>query len=41
LLSLVARTPGRATGPASRAWAYYADDERTWVEPLSVTVAER
>lgn len=37
-LSLVAAVPGTYTGPASRAYLYYTDEFKTWVEPLRVTV---
>ena len=38
-VSLVAALPGVYTGPASRAYQYYADEFKTWVDPLQVTVA--
>ena len=40
-LSLVAAVPGSYTGPASRAYLYYTDEDKTWVKGLSVTVAPK
>ena len=37
-LDLVAELPGRFTGPASRAYLYYTQEHKTWVQPLSVVV---
>jgi len=41
LLSLVAAIPGAYTGPASRAYLYYTDEEKAWVEPLAVRIVAR
>ena len=37
-ISLVAAIPGRYTGPASRAYLYYTDEDKFWVDPLRVTI---
>ena len=37
-LDLVARIPGKTTGPASRAYLYYTPDEKRWSTPLTVEV---
>ena len=38
-LDLVATVPGKYTGPASRAYLYYTNDKKTWVNPLQVQIA--
>jgi hypothetical protein len=40
-LSLVAEIPGRYTGPASRAYLYYTDELKTWVEGMEVSIEPR
>jgi hypothetical protein len=40
-LSLVAAVPGTYTGPASRAYLYYADEHKTWSEGVKVSIAPR
>jgi hypothetical protein len=40
-LSLVAAVPGRYTGPASRAYLYYTDEDKVWLKGLQVTVAPK
>ncbi|MBX3466554.1 MAG: A-macroglobulin complement component [Planctomycetes bacterium] len=40
-LQAVAAVPGRYTGPASRAYLYYTDEEKRWTAPLQVTIAPR
>jgi hypothetical protein len=40
-LSLVAAVPGRYTGPASRAYLYYTDEHKVWVDGLQVTVTPK
>ncbi|HVE87280.1 MAG TPA: alpha-2-macroglobulin family protein, partial [Myxococcales bacterium] len=40
-LSLVAAVPGSYTGPASRAYLYYTDEDKVWVKGLAVTVAPK
>lgn len=40
-IDLIARIPGQTTGPASRAYLYYTDDEVRWAAPLSVEVTPR
>lgn len=40
-LSLVAAIPGFYTGPASRAYLYYTDEHKEWVNPLRVTIVAR
>jgi uncharacterized protein YfaS (alpha-2-macroglobulin family) len=37
-LDLVARVPGRTTGPASRAYLYYTPDQKRWAAPLAIEV---
>jgi uncharacterized protein YfaS (alpha-2-macroglobulin family) len=38
-ISLVAAIPGDYTGPASRAYRYYTDEQKVWVDPLRITIA--
>ncbi len=38
VLSLVAAIPGTYTGPASRAYLYYTDEDKAWIEPLKAKV---
>ncbi|MBI4820307.1 MAG: hypothetical protein HY791_28840 [Deltaproteobacteria bacterium] len=38
-LDLTAVVPGTYTGPASRAYLYYTDDRKVWVDPLKVSIA--
>ncbi len=38
-LTLVAAVPGTYTGPASRAYEYYADESKDWEPPMKVTIA--
>jgi hypothetical protein len=40
-LDLLAAVPGTFTGPASSAWPYYDDDERSWAKGLRATVTPR
>jgi len=40
-LSLVAAVPGTYTGPASRAYLYYADDHKTWQDGVKVSIAPK
>jgi hypothetical protein len=37
-LSLVAAIPGTYTGPASRAYLYYTDEHKQWVDGLNVEI---
>jgi hypothetical protein len=37
-LSLVAAIPGKYTGPASRAYLYYTDEHKQWVDGLNVEI---
>ena len=37
-LDLIARIPGKTTGPASRAYLYYTPDAKQWAAPLEVEV---
>ena len=37
-ISLVAAIPGDYTGPASRAYRYYTDEQKVWVDPLRATI---
>jgi hypothetical protein len=40
-LSLIAAIPGTYTGPASRAYQYYTDEHKRWVEGLKVEIAAK
>ncbi|MDP7742374.1 MAG: alpha-2-macroglobulin family protein, partial [Lentisphaeria bacterium] len=40
-LDLVAAVPGRYTGPASRAYLYYGDEHKQWIDPLTIEIAPR
>ncbi|NPC48718.1 A-macroglobulin complement component, partial [Corallococcus exiguus] len=40
-LSLVAAVPGTYTGPASRAYLYYADEHKVWTPGLKVSIAPK
>ena len=40
-ISLVAAVPGTYTGPASRAYLYYTDEFKHWVDGLKVTITPR
>jgi len=40
-LSLVAAVPGTYTGPASRAYQYYIDEFKCWVDPLRVVIVPK
>jgi hypothetical protein len=40
-LSLVAAIPGTYSGPASRAYLYYSDESKTWVDALKVSIAPK
>lgn len=40
-LSLIAAVPGTYTGPASRAYLYYADNHKSWRDGLKVTIAPK
>jgi hypothetical protein len=40
-LSLVAAIPGIYTGPASRAYLYYADEDKKWVEGARVNISPK
>lgn len=40
-ISLVAAVPGTFTGPASRAYLYYTDEHKHWVDGIEVEVAAR
>lgn len=40
-LSLLAAVPGSYTGPASRAYLYYSDEHKQWVEGLKVNISPR
>jgi uncharacterized protein YfaS (alpha-2-macroglobulin family) len=40
-LSLIAAVPGTYTGPASRAYLYYADDLKVWRDGLKVSIAPK
>jgi len=40
-LDLVARIPGRSTGPASRTYLYYTPQQKRWAAPLRIDVTPR
>ncbi|MCY1077472.1 MG2 domain-containing protein [Archangium lansingense] len=40
-LSLIAAVPGTYTGPASRAYLYYADNHKIWRDGLKVSIAPK
>ncbi len=40
-LSLVAAVPGTYTGPASRAYLYYTDEHKKWVDGVKVEIAAK
>src|SRR5882672_6148667 len=40
-LSLVAAVPGSYTGPASRAYLYYTDEDKNWAPGLKVSITPR
>ena len=40
-VSLLAAIPGTYTGPASRAYLYYGDEHKSWVEGAKVTVTPK
>ena len=40
-LSLIGAIPGRYTGPASRAYLYYTDEQKQWVDGLKVEIVSQ
>jgi len=40
-LSLIAAVPGTYTGPASRAYLYYTDEQKQWVDGMHVEIAAK
>ena len=40
-LSLIAAIPGTYTGPASRAYLYYTDEQKQWVDGLHIEIAAK
>ena len=40
-LSLFAAIAGRYTGPASRAYLYYTDEHKTWIDGLTAEITPR
>ncbi|MDP3509040.1 MAG: MG2 domain-containing protein [Candidatus Melainabacteria bacterium] len=40
-LSLIAAVPGSYTGPASRAYLYYTDENKQWVDGVAVEIAAK
>ncbi len=40
-LDLVARIPGRSTGPASRTYLYYTPQQKRWAAPLRIEITPR
>jgi hypothetical protein len=40
-ISLIAAVPGTYTGPASRAYLYYTDEDKKWIDGMNVEIAAR
>lgn len=40
-ISLIAAIPGKYTGPASRAYLYYTDEHKNWVDGMQVEIAAK
>jgi hypothetical protein len=40
-ISLIAAVPGIYTGPASRAYLYYTDEHKRWIEGAQVEIAPK
>ncbi|WP_224243248.1 MG2 domain-containing protein [Hyalangium gracile] len=40
-VSLIAAVPGTYTGPASRAYLYYADEHKAWINGVKVSIAPK
>ena len=40
-LPCVAAIPGRYTGPSSRAYLYYTDEDKVWVPGVAMTITAR
>jgi hypothetical protein len=40
-LDLVARVPGKSSGPASRTYLYYTPQQKRWAAPLRIDVTPR
>jgi hypothetical protein len=40
-VSMVAAVPGTYTGPASRAYLYYTDEDKAWADPLRIDIEPR
>lgn len=40
-ISVIAAVPGKYTGPASRAYLYYIDEHKKWVDGLKVEIAAK
>jgi len=40
-LSLIAAVPGTYTGPASRAYLYYTDEHKRWVDGVHAEIAPK
>jgi alpha-2-macroglobulin-like protein len=40
-LSVIAAVPGRYTGPASRTYLYYTDEDKRWAPGLEVSIKPR
>ena len=40
-ISLIAAIPGTYTGPASRAYLYYTDEHKHWVDGMQVTITAK
>ena len=40
-VDIIARVPGEYTGPASRAYLYYTDEDKVWVEGLKMSISPK
>jgi len=40
-VSLIAAIPGKYTGPASRAYLYYTDEDKHWVDGFEVEITAK
>ena len=40
-VAAVAAVPGTYTGPASRAYLYYADEHKAWINGVKVSIAPK
>ena len=40
-LSLIAAVPGTYTGPASRTYLYYTDEDKKWIDGMKIEIAAK